>query len=101
MTPTPLDQNLAHDVVELARERSLSTALESVLSMLMDVVPAADAAAVLVRPGSVPDASVATDPGLRQMLDRHLGDAATPMLEACERRELVYSGDLGHELRWQ
>jgi hypothetical protein len=101
MSRPPLDQALAHAVVELARERSLSQALESAMRMLMDVVPGADAAAILVWDCPLTDASVATDAGLRQVLDHHTARNATPLLEACERLELVYSGDLGRELRWQ
>lgn len=100
MTETPLDQALADAVLELARER-LPAAMQGVVAMVMDIVPSADAAAVMLWDRAASDASIATDETVRELVDRHLRNGATPVLEACERREPVYSGDLRRELRWR
>jgi transcriptional regulator with GAF, ATPase, and Fis domain len=101
MQETPLHLALADAARGLAVERSLPAAIQAVVSMVSDVVPGADAAAVMVWDRSIPDATVVTDEALREAVERHVWKNATPVLEACERREPVYSGDLGRELRWR
>lgn len=100
MRSTPVDRALPAAVIDVARAHSLQVALEGLVCTLIDVVPHVDAAAVLVEDTAMSDASVASHGPMLELIARHVQIGATPVLEACERREPVYSGHLGRELRW-
>jgi transcriptional regulator with GAF, ATPase, and Fis domain len=98
--PSPLDLAIARAVLEISRERSLPGAMHRVLTMVIEAVPAVDAAAVMVWDRTVPTPSVATDALVQEVIDRHLATGQTPAVTACDTREPVYSGDLSREDRW-
>jgi transcriptional regulator with GAF, ATPase, and Fis domain len=100
MKPSPLDQGVAHAVLEMTRERSLTAAMERVVAMVTEVVSAADAAAVMLWTRSLPAGPVTTDEAVQELVDRHLAIGSTPALSVCETGRAVYSADLSRETRW-
>jgi GAF domain-containing protein len=100
MKPAPLERALADAVLEVSRERSLPAVIERLLTMVMEVVPAADAAAVLVWDRSVPTGVVATDEPVRELVERHVANGRTPSESARQQRRPIHSRDLGRDLRW-
>lgn len=100
MKPTTFHQMLASAVLELTSEPSIPTTLDRVVTLVVEVIEACDAAALLVFEDHTRTTVVASDESLRDLVAHHVEREAAPSWTAYTQQEAIYSGNLDLESRW-